>query len=715
MEKKAFTLIEILGVLIVLAIVFSISVPVVMNIYESTRRSSFKSDAKIVLNEFESEKELKIVFDPSIITYEKLSEYNLSTQNYESIELSYIEEDEKEKLYLLIIGKNKWNRLVACGTYKEMTIEYIDDEEGICPIERLIPTIAANSSPVNINYLLNSDILSTYFTIEDPESLGSETMCELEDGTEVTNTNGLTEFGTNEVTCTLIDSYREHSSASVVFNHNVPIITANKPSVNIDYLLNSSIVSTYFTINNQGISGLTTTCTLEDETVVTNTNELTEFGTNIVTCTLKDTDREYDTTTVTFDHNNPTIAANTSSVTIDYLLNSNIIDNYFTVEDPGVSGIETVCKLGNGTVVTNTNNLTSFGTNVVTCKVKDVNMEYGTASVTFNHKNATITANNSVATINYGENKDITSNYFTINNTQGVSGLTTTCRLSNNSIVSNVNQITTFGINTVTCTISTVNRTYGSAQVMFIHNNATIVAKATPVTINYGDSKIIANDYFTISTGGVTDLTTTCKLANNTVITNINQIPLGINTVTCTTSSPYRTYGQASVQFKHKYLATATQGACILYNNCANIACGCSSIETIWDFCSYYQNYPSQCYNTSPPSYPFVRVSDTKYVDYGYWQWYNDGSWGCLHSWEILNGYYRSNEIALRSTLYNITLDNGTFCSILIYWNNGKQLQKCNARKTCRTSACGCETYDIEYSCPSGGTLNTSDHYCYFN
>ncbi|NLD79032.1 MAG: prepilin-type N-terminal cleavage/methylation domain-containing protein, partial [Mollicutes bacterium] len=127
MAKKGFTLIEILGVLVVLAIIIAISIPIITNILESARKRSFNSDAKLVLNAIRIQKDANPDLDETTISKSNLSEYKLSTEHYTSLTIT----KENDQPYIYIKGTNKWQGLKACGTYKDMNV-YPIDELGVC-------------------------------------------------------------------------------------------------------------------------------------------------------------------------------------------------------------------------------------------------------------------------------------------------------------------------------------------------------------------------------------------------------------------------------------------------------------------------------------------------------------------------------------------------------------------------------------------------------
>ena len=126
-NKKAFTLIELLAVIVILIIVLAITIPIISNVIDSTKKASFKSDAKLVLDQVRIQISKDEDFDPTSISYDTLGTYNISNENYESLTVSMV----NSKPYIYIVGKNKWNGYKACGTYQNMNV-YLTTEEGVC-------------------------------------------------------------------------------------------------------------------------------------------------------------------------------------------------------------------------------------------------------------------------------------------------------------------------------------------------------------------------------------------------------------------------------------------------------------------------------------------------------------------------------------------------------------------------------------------------------
>ncbi len=92
----------------------------------------------------------------------------------------------------------------------------------------------------------------------------------------------------------------------------------------------------------------------------------------------------------------------------------------------------------------------------------------------------------------------------------------------------------------------------------------TISAKSSDNSITQSTDKAIT-DYFNI-TFGVSGGSTECKVGDK-VVTNTNNLQLGVNTVTCTTSGNNGKVSSASTTFKHSYTATGRCSNGTLVNN----------------------------------------------------------------------------------------------------------------------------------------------------
>jgi prepilin-type N-terminal cleavage/methylation domain-containing protein len=157
---RGFTLIELLAVIVVLAIILSIAVPAISNIIDSSTRSAFESDAKMVLKAVKYKKLENESFDETTVNKDNINTLlGLSAANYNS--LSIIKNN--GTLTLRIVGASKWNGYIACGTEHSMNIVNSINE---CGSDKVKPVIIINgNSSITIN--LNSTYTDAGATASD--------------------------------------------------------------------------------------------------------------------------------------------------------------------------------------------------------------------------------------------------------------------------------------------------------------------------------------------------------------------------------------------------------------------------------------------------------------------------------------------------------------------------------------------------------------------
>lgn len=118
----------------------------------------------------------------------------------------------------------------------------------------------------------------------------------------------------------------------------------------------------------------------------------------------------------------------------------------------------------------------------------------------------------------------------------------------------------------------------------------TIAASSATNYITTSSNKSISS-YF-IDTFGVSSGTTVCKVGTKTV-TNTNNLSLGVNTVTCTSTGNNGKTDSAQTTFRHQYTATAncrsgrklSNGDCTYYYSNNESKCGCQSSDS---YCASY-------------------------------------------------------------------------------------------------------------------------------
>ena len=149
-KKNAFTLVELLAVIVILAIILAIAIPGISGIITSATKGSFESDAKMLLKAINYKKLEVDEFDPTSVDKSTLGELlGLPSNNYLSINVVL----EGDIPVISIIGDGKWDGLIACGTYKNMRIvENATD----CSHDNVFPRITLlGDNPTNM-YINNT-------------------------------------------------------------------------------------------------------------------------------------------------------------------------------------------------------------------------------------------------------------------------------------------------------------------------------------------------------------------------------------------------------------------------------------------------------------------------------------------------------------------------------------------------------------------------------
>lgn len=142
MNKRGFTLVELLAVIVVLAIILAIAVPGISSIIKNATKSAMESDAKLLLKTVDLKKLGQDTFNP--LDYNDdleglLAALNLSGDNYENIVFT----NNNGIILITVMGKNKWNGLTACGSYQNMKVSY----EG-CELDLTPPDITLNGEEI---------------------------------------------------------------------------------------------------------------------------------------------------------------------------------------------------------------------------------------------------------------------------------------------------------------------------------------------------------------------------------------------------------------------------------------------------------------------------------------------------------------------------------------------------------------------------------------
>jgi prepilin-type N-terminal cleavage/methylation domain-containing protein len=136
--KKGFTLVELLAVIVVLAVILAIAVPGISSLITNIKKSAFESNVKMLFKHFGYEKLANANFDITTITEQNITDYNLPNSNYKVMKISIVDDNP----YAVIIGKNKWDGLTACGTSKSVNIVKTGNDEICEDIGIVMPFVA---------------------------------------------------------------------------------------------------------------------------------------------------------------------------------------------------------------------------------------------------------------------------------------------------------------------------------------------------------------------------------------------------------------------------------------------------------------------------------------------------------------------------------------------------------------------------------------------
>jgi len=419
---------------------------------------------------------------------------------------------------------------------------------------------------------------------------GSGSSVAIIDGTvfNVSNYNNLTSYdtynldtrigGDNDTSGYYFDYNNTQSDIIVKSLEREPILNIYANNAETEIIYNASApVTNYFNTEyylhpTHNASTLVTTCRLErTNAIITNINQI-PLGRERVSCILSYTN-EYGTTSSepasTIFYHRLIISASPAEKVIDYgtnqLIRNDFQNSYFPTNTPP-AGFTTVCRRAkDSAAISNTNQL-PLGIDKVQCKLSFTN-EYGTtngyneAEFTYKHQ-LYLSPKELQFSINYGQDSLISSYY---NYNPELTGSDIVCKLGE-TVITNTNQLTTYGGNQVTCNRTYTNE-YGShsgpnSSILFTHYPPTIAGGTTQTVRNTLNKSIL--DYYVIDNKGYPNFTYTCRRArDNAVVSNINQLPIGINTVACTISDEnVSDYSTAHTEFKHWYYPANTTYRC---------------------------------------------------------------------------------------------------------------------------------------------------------
>ena len=120
-KKNAFTLIELLAVIVILAVILVISIPRILDVIDVSKLDSFKTSAQIIADSAEKKYvENKLNNIDEVITCENVSK--LSKEDYE---YCFVKIDNEGNAKVTIEGKGKFKDLAICNGTK-ISVELSD-------------------------------------------------------------------------------------------------------------------------------------------------------------------------------------------------------------------------------------------------------------------------------------------------------------------------------------------------------------------------------------------------------------------------------------------------------------------------------------------------------------------------------------------------------------------------------------------------------------
>ena len=165
-KKNAFTLIELLAVIVILAVILVIAIPRILDVIDVSKLDSFKTSAQLIADSAEKKYVTnKLNNIDEVITCENVTK--LSKEDYE---YCFIKIDNEGKATVTIEGKGKFKDLAICNGTKEVSeisdtcstdssyFYYQEVEDGILIIdyEAGTPKVTVKDESKCKNYLINS-------------------------------------------------------------------------------------------------------------------------------------------------------------------------------------------------------------------------------------------------------------------------------------------------------------------------------------------------------------------------------------------------------------------------------------------------------------------------------------------------------------------------------------------------------------------------------
>ena len=165
-KRNAFTLIELLAVIVILAVILVIAIPRILDVIETSKKDSFKNSAQLIADTAEK----KYVTNKLNNIDEEITCENVSKLNKEDYEYCFVKINEEGKATVTIEGKGKFKGMGICNASKETSeisdtcstdssyFYYQEVEDGILIIdyEAGTPKVTVKDESKCKNYLINS-------------------------------------------------------------------------------------------------------------------------------------------------------------------------------------------------------------------------------------------------------------------------------------------------------------------------------------------------------------------------------------------------------------------------------------------------------------------------------------------------------------------------------------------------------------------------------
>ena len=165
-KRNAFTLIELLAVIVILAVILVIAIPRILDVIEESKKDSFKNSAQLIADTAEK----KYVTNKLNNIDEEITCESVSKLNKEDYEYCFVKINEEGKATVTIEGKGKFKGMGICNASKETSeisdtcstdssyFYYQEAEDGILIIdyEAGTPKVTVKDESKCKNYLINS-------------------------------------------------------------------------------------------------------------------------------------------------------------------------------------------------------------------------------------------------------------------------------------------------------------------------------------------------------------------------------------------------------------------------------------------------------------------------------------------------------------------------------------------------------------------------------